>query len=263
LNFLQPLEKLGIFALDKLAFAGRMGIFFALSLKSLILPPYKFWPVINQINFIGSKSVFVIMFTGAFTGMVLALQGYYALRQYGSEGAIGSAVGLSLIRELGPVLTALMVTGRAGSAICAEIGIMRNSEQIDALECMAIDPFKYLIVPKFIGAIICLPLLTSLFDVIGVYGGYIIAVKLLGVNEGAYFLGMSKSVIWDDITMGIIKSFCFAVIIIWVCAGRGYFLHFEKEGFGAEGVSRVTTKAVVMSSVLILVWDYLITSILI
>ena len=205
--------------------------------------------------------MFVIIFTGAFTGMVLGLQGYYSLSQFGSEAALGSAVGLSLIRELGPVLTALMVTGRAGSAICAEIGIMRNSEQIDALECMAIDPFRYLMVPKFLAGIICLPLLTSIFDVVGILGGFVVGVNLLGVNEGSYFHGMYKSVVWKDIYMGLVKSLCFGILIIWICASKGFFLHLEKSGgFGAEGVSRATTSAVVLSSVSILVWDYLITS---
>lgn len=256
-------EALGDYALYHLNQLGRMGLFLVRCMACMVIPPYKIRPIVEQIHFIGAKSVFVIMFTGAFTGMVLGLQGYYSLRQFGSESALGSAVGLSLIRELGPVLTALMVTGRAGSAICAEIGIMRNSEQIDALECMAIDPHKYLMVPKFAAALICLPLLTSIFDAVGIYGGYLIGVKLLGVNEGAYFLGMYNSVIWDDVYMGYVKAFTFAVLIVWICASKGFFLHLERSGgFGAEGVSRATTNAVVLSSVAILVSDYLITSIL-
>ncbi len=257
------LESIGDNTLYHLNQLGRMGLFLVRCLVSMVMPPYKIRPVVDQIHFIGAKSVFVIMFTGAFTGMVLGLQGYYSLRQFGSESALGSAVGLSLIRELGPVLTALMVTGRAGSAICAEIGIMRNSEQIDALECMAIDPHKYLMVPKFAAALICLPLLTCIFDAIGIYGGYLIGVKLLGVNEGAYFVGMYKSVIWDDVYMGLVKALTFAVLIVWICASKGFFLHLERSGgFGAEGVSRATTSAVVLSSVAVLVSDYLITSIL-
>ncbi len=257
------LEVLGDTALYHLNQLGRMGQFLARCLFSMVVPPYKIRPVVDQIHFIGAMSIFVIAFTGAFTGMVLGLQGYYSLSQFGSEGALGSAVGLSLIRELGPVLTALMVTGRAGSAICAEIGIMRNSEQIDALECMAIDPHKYLMVPKFAAALLCLPLLTCIFDVIGIFGGYIIGVKLLGVNEGAYFVGMYKSVVWEDIYMGLVKSVTFAVLIVWICASKGYFLHLERKGgFGAEGVSKATTNAVVLSSVAVLVFDYLITAIL-
>ncbi len=256
-------ERLGENALYHINYAGRLGIFLFLCLTNILAPPYKIRPVIQQIHFIGAKSLFVIVFTGAFTGMVLGLQGYYSLRQFGSESALGSAVALSLIRELGPVLTALMVTGRAGSAICAEIGIMRNSEQIDALECMAIDPYRFLMAPKFLAAFFALPLLTSFFDVVGIFGGFLIGVKLLGVNEGAYFSGMYKSVVWDDIYMGIVKSLCFAVLIVWICAGKGFYLHLERSGgFGAEGVSRATTNAVVLSSVAILVWDYLITAIL-
>lgn len=242
---------------------GRMGTFLFASVFNIFKPPYKLEPVVKQVHFIGARSVFVILFTGAFTGMVLGLQGDYTLRQFGSEGMLGSAVALSLIRELGPVLTALMVIGRAGSAICAEIGIMRNSEQIDALECMAIDPYKYLMAPKFVAAIVSLPLLTFMFDVAGIVGGYLVGVGLLGVNEGAYFQGMYTSVVWKDLQMGIVKPLVFGLLIIWIAAAKGYFLHLERSGgFGAEGVSRTTTSAVVLSSVTILVWDYLISAVM-
>ena len=213
--------------------------------------------ILKQLKFIGAKSLFVIFLTAAFTGMVLGLQGYYTLTKFGSEGMLGTAVALSLIRELGPVLTALMVTGRAGSAITAEIGIMRITEQIDALEVMALDPFKYLVSPKLLAAVVALPLLCSIFDVVGIYGGYLVGVKLLGVNPGAYFHEMEKSVEWKDVYSGIIKSLSFGVIIAWVSCYKGYYT-----GHGAEGVSRSTTSAVVMSSVLILVWDYFLTSVL-
>jgi phospholipid/cholesterol/gamma-HCH transport system permease protein len=256
-------EKIGDDFLYYLEQAGRMGVFLFYCLLSAIKPPYKITPVVRQIHFIGARSIFVILFTGAFTGMVLALQGYYTLRKFGSEGFLGSAVALSLIRELGPVLAALMVIGRAGSAICAEIGIMRNSEQIDALECMAIDPHKYLMVPKFIAGIISLPLLTFIFDVVGIFGGYLVGVGLFGVNEGAFFHGMYASVEWQDIHMGVVKSLVFGLLIIWIATSKGFFLHYERSGgFGAEGVSRTTTNAVVLSSVTILVWDYLLTAIL-
>ncbi|NDY42966.1 ABC transporter permease [Dissulfurirhabdus thermomarina] len=256
-------EWIGDNALYYLNQYGRMGIFLGQCCVQALLPPYKFRPILRQIHFIGAKSVFVILFTGAFTGMVLGLQGYYTLRQYGSEGALGSAVALSLIRELGPVLTALMVTGRAGSAMCAEIGIMRNSEQIDALECMAIDPHKYLMVPKFVAALVCLPLLTSIFDVVGIAGGRFVGVNLLGVSAGAYYQGMVHSVVWKDVSMGLVKSLCFGLLVVWISTSKGYFLHHERSGgFGAEGVSRVTTNAVVASSVAVLVMDYLITAIL-
>ncbi len=259
----KALEKVGDDTLYFLEQAGRMGLFLVSCLISLLIPPYKPQAIVKQIHFIGTRSLFVILFTGAFTGMVLGLQGYYTLRKFGSEGLLGSAVALSLIRELGPVLTALMVIGRAGSAICAEIGIMRNSEQIDALECMAIDPYKYLMAPKFFAAIFSLPLLTFVFDVIGIFGGFLVGVSLLGVNEGTYFQGMYASVDWQDIEMGLVKSLVFGLLIIWISAAKGYYLQFERNGgFGAEGVSRTTTSAVVLASVTVLVWDYLISAIL-
>jgi phospholipid/cholesterol/gamma-HCH transport system permease protein len=218
---------------------------------------------IGRIYLIGSRSVIVILVTGLFTGMVLGLQGYHNLKQFGSEELLGSAVALSLIQELGPVLTALMVIGRAGSAICAEIGIMRNSEQIDALECMAIDPYKYLIAPKFIAAMISLPVLTFIFNIVGILGGYLAGVVLLGVAEGAYFHGMYDSVVWADIRLCLIKSIIFGLLIVWIATFKGYFLHLNRSGvFGAEGVSRITTDAVVLASVSILVWDYLIGSLI-
>jgi phospholipid/cholesterol/gamma-HCH transport system permease protein len=166
-------------------------------------------------------------------------------------------VALSLIKELGPVLTALMVTGRAGSAITAEIGIMRISEQIDALELMGLNPFRYLVVPKLVAGIIALPLLTAIFNVVGILGGYLTGGKLLGVGEGIYFGEMANYVDTQDILGGIYKCLTFGVLITWVCCYKGYY-----SGFGAEGVSKATTQGVVISSVLILIWDYFMTSIL-
>jgi phospholipid/cholesterol/gamma-HCH transport system permease protein len=264
MNLFSFIEKIGELAMYYLNQAGRMGIFlFNVMISIVRLPYYKISHITKQIYVNGTLSIFVIIFTGAFTGMVLGLQGYNTLRKFGSEGLLGSAVALSLIRELGPVLTALMVTGRAGSAVCAEIGIMRNSEQIDALECMAIDPHKYILAPKFIAFMISMPLLTAVFDIIGIYGGYLIGVKLLGANEGAYFASMYKDVEFKDVYMGFIKSLCFGLLVVWICAGKGYFVHLERKGgFGAEGVSRVTTNAVVLSSVAVLVFDYFITSVL-
>ena len=257
------LERIGTDSLYYLQQAGRMGIFLFACLLNVFRPPYKLFPTVRQIHFIVYRSIFVILFTGTFTGMVLALQGYYTLRKFGSEGLLGSAVALSLLRELGPVIAALMVVGRAGSAICAEIGIMRNSEQVDALECMAIDPYKYLMVPKFVAGIISMPMLTFIFDMAGILGGYLIGVSLLGVPGGSYFQEMYRSVDWADVEMGLVKSLVFGLLIIWISAAKGYFLHLERSGgFGAEGVSRTTTSAVVLSSVAILVWDYLISAIL-
>lgn len=260
---LKLLERLGDSFLYYVNQAGRMGIFLFFSFLNIFKPPYKISPVIKQIYIIGTLSVFVIIFTGAFTGMVLALQGHTTLRKFGADGLLGSAVALSLIRELGPVLAALMVTGRAGSAICAEIGIMRISEQIDALDCMAIDPYKYIMAPKFIAAIIAMPLLTAIFDVVGIFGGYTVGVGLLGANEGAYFSSMYNDVEFNDVYMGLVKSLSFGLLIVWITSAKGYFVHLERGGgFGAEGVSRATTNAVVLSSVSILVVDYFLTSVL-
>ncbi len=256
-------EKLGSNFLYQVNQIGRMGRFLFHSIISILKPPYKIYPIIKQIYIIGSLSVFVIFFTGAFTGMVLGLQGYHTLSKFGAVGLLGSAVALSLIRELGPVLAALMVTGRAGSAICAEIGVMRNSEQIDALECMAIDPYKYIMAPKFVAGIISMPLLTAIFNVVGIAGGYAVGVGLLGANEGTYFSSMYKDVTYDDIYMGFMKSLCFGVLIIGICSAKGYFVHMIRSGgFGAEGVSKATTDAVVLSSVTILVFDYVLTAVL-
>jgi len=258
-----PIERLGATTIYHLQDLGRMAIFFIQSLLGIFKRPFKLMPILREMQLIGAQSLPVIIFTGAFTGMVLALQGYYSLRQFASEGLLGSAVGLSLIRELAPVLTGLMVTGRAGSAMCAEMGIMRISEQIDALECMAIDPFRYLIAPKVLATIISMPILTLIFSVVGILGGYLVGVVTLGGTAGAYFSSMEQSVVNADITMGLIKSLVFALLIVWICTGRGFFVQLIREaGFGAQSVSRVTTQAVVMASIAILVWDYLLTALL-
>ncbi|AJE02576.1 MlaE family ABC transporter permease [Geobacter pickeringii] len=251
------IEKLGAVTLFVVREMGRMLIFILYALYIIVRDPGKPIHIFKQIHFIGAKSLFVIVLTAAFTGMVLGLQGYYTLAKFGSEGLLGSAVALSLIRELGPVLSALMVTGRAGSAITAEIGIKKITEQIDALKTMALEPFKYLVSPKVLGALVALPLLCAIFDVVGIYGGYLVGVKLLGVNEGAYFYEMEKSVVGKDVWSGFVKSVSFGAIISWVCCYKGYYA-----GHGAEGVSRATTEAVVMSSVLVLVWDYFLTSVM-
>jgi phospholipid/cholesterol/gamma-HCH transport system permease protein len=251
------LERLGAWTLARLAEMGRMLNFILYAVYFCFASPGHPRHIMKQLSFIGARSSFVVVLTAAFTGMVLGLQGYYSLSKFGSEGMLGVAVALSLIRELGPVLSALMVTGRAGSAVSAEIGIMRITEQIDALETMALEPLKYLVSPKLIASVLALPLLCAIFDVVGIWGGYLVGVKLLGVNPGAYFGEMENSVEWRDIYSGLIKSLSFGVIIAWICCYKGYYA-----GHGAEGVSRATTTAVVMSSVLILIWDYFITSVL-
>lgn len=254
ITFAETIGKRTLQAIDHM---GKMAIFLTGTIASLPFPPYQVRRIVKQVHFIGVKSLFVIVLTAAFTGMVLALQGYYTLQKFGSEGLLGSAVALSLIRELGPVLSALMVTGRAGSALTAEIGIMRIGEQIDSLESMGIDPVKFIVVPRLLAAILSVPLLTAVFDVVGILGGYLVGVKLLGVNAGVFFGQMEASVEWNDVANGLIKSLVFGVIIAWVCTFKGYFT-----GRGAEGVSQSTTSAVVLSSVLVLVSDYILTSVL-
>jgi len=252
-----PLEAVGRAALAQVQGMGRMAIFLGSACFWAVLPPLKLRHVIRQIHFIGVKSVSVILLTALFTGMVLGLQGYYTLRKFGSEALLGPAVALSLIREMGPVTAALMVTARAGSAIAAEIGIMRISEQIDALKAMAVNPMKYLVVPRVIAGLIAVPLLTAIFDVVGIYGGYLVGVKLLGLSSGTYFSEMRNAVEMSDITGGFLKSLTFGIIVTWVCTYKGYYT-----GHGAEGVVKSTTEAVVLSSVLVLVWDYFMTSLL-
>ncbi|MEO5357959.1 MAG: MlaE family lipid ABC transporter permease subunit [Nitrospirae bacterium YQR-1] len=239
---------------------GSSGVFLFNSLYYALTPPYKWKLIIRQIWFIGYMSLGVILMTGAFTGMVLALQLFYTLRKFGAESLLGPGIALSLVRELGPVFTALMVTGRGGSALTAEIGIMRISEQIDSLYIMALNPYKYIITPNFIAALICFPMLTAIFDVVGIYGGYLVGVKLLGVSSGIYFGEMEGFVERKDLYIGLYKSLSFALIVSWVCCYKGFFLGKGASGFGARAVSKATTDAVVMSSVVVLIWDYVLGS---
>jgi phospholipid/cholesterol/gamma-HCH transport system permease protein len=255
--FLASVQSLGRISLAGAQSLGRFGLFLGQAVVWTFIPPFKGYQLLQRIHFIGFRSLSVIILTGAFTGMVLGLQVFITLSRFGSEAFLGPAVALSLIRELGPVLSALMVTGRAGSALTAEIGIMRISEQIDALTVMAVNPFRYLIVPAIVAGLITFPLMAALFDVVGIFGGYLVGVKLLGLSPGTYFGEMQTFVDLSDIMTGFWKSLSFGVIVTWVCAYKGYY-----SGHGAEGVSRATTQAVVLSSVLILVWDYFMGSVL-
>ena len=256
------LTGLGRMAIAPVQEMGRVGIFFFRGVTHLFSFPLQADKIIDQVYFIGMKSVFVICLTGAFTGMVLGLQGYYTLVKFGSEGLLGAAVALTLIREMGPVLTAIMVVARAGSAMAAEIGIMRISEQIDALETMDINPVRFLFSPRLGAALISFPFLTAIFDVVGIFGGYLTGSLLLGINSGLYFSRVESSVLMEDINGGFIKAFCFATIVVTICCFQGYTTHTRKEGFGAKGVSLSTTSAVVTSCVMILVADYMLTSFL-
>jgi len=258
---MDSIRRVGAVGLTVVGRTGLMGIFLAQAIFFCFVPPLKLNRLIKQIHFIGFQSMLVILLTGSFTGMVLSLQGYYTLSSFGYEAFLGPMVALSLIKEMGPVITGLMVTGRAGSAVTAEIGIMRISDQVDALTLMGLNPFRYLVVPNLLAALVSLPLLTAIFDVVGIFGGYMVGVKLLGMGAGTYFGEMTSYVDMTDITEGLYKSLSFGVIIAWISCYKGYYTGIHT-GFGAEGVSRATTQAVVFASVLILIWDYFMTSIL-
>lgn len=251
------LELIGKVVLDVTEGWGRSWIFLWRTIKGIFTLPVRLQLLLKQIVHIGVNSCMVIALIGLFTGAVLAVQGEYTLSKFGATAFTGSAVALSLIRELGPVLTALMVIGRAGSAITAEIGIMRITEQIDALRSMAVDPMKYLMTPRFLAGLIAMPLLASIFNVIGILGGYIVGVGLLGLSSGTFMSQMISAVGLVDVYSGLIKSLVFGFIFGWVSCYKGYTC-----GFGAVGVNKATTQSVVTASVAVLISDYFLTSIL-
>ena len=257
----QPFAAIGRVAINGIDNLGAAGIFLILALLK-IGRPKQLSKIVQQIYYIGARSMMIIMLVGLFTGMVLGLQTYYALNKVGAQGALGTLVSLTLVRELGPVLAAIMIAARAGSAISAEIGIQRISEQIDALYTMRIDPIGYLISPRIAAAVISFPLLTALFDLVGIIGGYISGVLLLGANAGTYYYRVQTSLYMEDIYGGFIKAVVFAVIISTVCCYQGYFAHMRTDSHGAKAVGLATTSAVVISCVLILVSDYVVTSLL-
>jgi phospholipid/cholesterol/gamma-HCH transport system permease protein len=236
---------------------GALWIMFMNTVFWAVRRPFRFANIFKQMEFIGVRSAWVVVATGLTTGMVLALQSYHAFRMFSSESLVGATVALSMTRELGPVLTALMVTGRAGSAIAAELGTMRVTEQIDALTVMALNPVKYLVVPRVVAALLMLPILTVICDFIGILGAYFVGVKLLGINEGNFIARIVKYLDLDDIYNGLAKAACFGVILAVVSCYKGFYA----KG-GAEGVGRATTEAVVVSSITILVADYVLTSLM-
>jgi len=257
-----PVTRMGEKTLSFFQTLGRSGVFFAESLIRIFTYPFPIVKIIDQIFFIGVKSIFVICLTALFSGMVLGLQGYYTLVKFGSEGLLGTAVALTLVRELGPVLTAIMIIARAGSAMTAEIGIMRISEQIDALETMNINPIKFLVSPRIGAALICFPILTAIFDIVGITGGFITGSGLLGINPYIYYFRAVESVVMADVTGGFIKAVTFAAIVNTVCCYSGFFTHLRTDNFGSKGVSLSTTSAVVNSCILVLIADYILTSFL-
>ena len=254
---LSLIAHIGRSTLEQLSGIGKMFLFLLSTFAWAFRPPLRFRLVVHHIRTIGVDSLSVVLLSGVFTGMVLGLQGYYSLRKFNAESFLGSAVALGLLRELGPVLSAFMVTGRTGSAMAAEIGSMKVTEQIDALYSMAINPIQYLVTPRVVAGLICMPLLTAIFNVVGIYGAYLVGVGLLGVSSGSYFGGMESSVVFDDVWSGFLKSLSFGLIVTWVCCYKGF-----NAPQSATGVGQATTESVVLCFVLILVWDYFMTSIM-
>lgn len=214
--------------------------------------------VTDQIHFIGNYSLVIIAVSGLFVGFVLGLQGYNTLISYGSEQSLGLLVALSLTRELGPVVTALLFAGRAGTSLTAEIGLMKAGEQLSAMEMMAVDPLQRVIAPRFWAGIIAMPILAAVFSALGVLGGYFVGVPLIGVDEGAFWSQMQAGVdVWDDIANGVIKSVVFGIAATFVALYQGY----EAQPT-PEGVARATTRTVVVSSLLVLWLDFVMTALM-
>ena len=250
-------QGLGRWSIDVVREAGLMMLLFLEACLWLVRPPWRLRLFFRQMEFVGVNSVFVVALTSLFTGMVLALQTYHAFRMFSAESLVGATVALSMTRELGPVITALMVTGRAGSSIAAEIGTMRVTEQIDALDVMAVNPVQYLVLPRVVAGMVMLPLLTVLSDFVGVVGGYLVGVRMLGINKGIFMNRIYELVEFSDIYEGLFKASVFGVILTAVGCYKGFYT-----SGGAEGVGRATTEAVVLASVLILMGDYILTALM-
>lgn len=249
------LDQLGRSILAVVEELGKIILLFLSVISWMLRPPLKAKNIFKQMEFVGVKSIFVVLLTGCFTGMVLALQSYHGFKLFSAESMVGTTVALGMTRELGPVLTALMVTARAGSAMAAELGTMRVTEQIDALSAMAANPIKHLIVPRVIAGVIMLPFLTVISDFVGILGGYFVGVVLLHINSGVFVKNIIKHVDTEDIFNGLIKAAVFGLILALIGCYKG----FNTRG-GAEGVGKATTEAVVLSSVSILVSDYFLTA---
>ena len=214
--------------------------------------------VTDQIHFIGNYSLVIIAVSGLFVGFVLGLQGYYTLNKYGSEQALGLLVALSLTRELGPVVTALLFAGRAGTSLTAEIGLMKAGEQLAAMEMMAVNPLQRVLAPRFWAGVVAMPILAAIFSAVGVIGGYIVGVQLIGVDEGAFWSQMQGGVdVWNDIANGVLKSFVFGIAVTFVALFQGY-----EAKPTPEGVARATTRTVVIASLMVLGLDFLLTALM-
>jgi len=256
-GLLNLVRWIGIYTIRFVEEAGKIMILFVQTLGWIFRPPLDMREILRQMEKVGVQSVPVVMITAGFTGMVLALQSFTGFKRFGAETMVGTVVALSMTRELGPVLTGLMVSGRVGSAMAAELGTMRVTEQIDALYTLATNPIQYLIVPRFLAAAIMLPILVIFADVIGILGGYLVSVQILGTNSTLYFRRTWDFLELNDFYSGLIKAIFFGMILATVSCYQG----FSTEG-GAEGVGRATTKAVVLSSLMILISNYFITAVL-
>ena len=213
---------------------------------------------IAQTHFIGNYSLVIIVVSGLFVGFVLGLQGYNTLQRYGAEQALGLLVALSLVRELGPVITALLFAGRAGTSITAEIGLMKAGEQLAAMEMMAVSPIARVLAPRFWAGVISMPLLAAMFSAVGVVGGYVVGVLMIGVDEGAFWSQMQNGVDWiEDVGNGVVKSFVFGIAVTFIAVFEGYDCHPTP-----EGVSRATTRTVVTSSLAVLGLDFVLTALM-
>jgi phospholipid/cholesterol/gamma-HCH transport system permease protein len=239
--------------LAELGFAARLFVkLFALTPSTLV----RFGLVRDQIFFLGNYSLAIIAVSGLFVGFVLGLQGYYTLQRYGSSEALGLLVALSLVRELGPVITALLFAGRAGTALTAEIGLMKAGEQLSAMEMMAVDPIRRILAPRLWGGVIAMPLLAAVFSAVGIAGGWMVGVLMIGIDAGSFWSQMQGGVdVWRDVGNGVIKSMVFGVTVTFVALYQG----FEAQPT-PEGVSRATTRTVVVASLAVLGLDFLLTA---
>jgi len=211
--------------------------------------------IVFQIYNAGARSLIIIMLAGLFVGMVLALQGFTLLQRFGSEEALGSAAAIGLLKELGPVVTALLFAGRAGTALTSEIGLMRATDQLVAMEIMAVDPLRYVAAPRFMGGVVAMPLLAAIFSLVGIYGAQLVGVQIMGVDKGSFWSQMQGALQLRDVTEGIVKSLVFGVICSLIAVNEGY--HAEPT---AAGVGLATTRTVVASSVLTLLIDLILTA---
>lgn len=248
---------IGINTLTKVVAIGRA--FLMLTGALIAFPQWKNVRLtIKQIYVVGVQSLLIIMVSGLFIGMVMALQGYTILVDYGAEGSLGPMVSLSLLRELGPVVTGLLFAGRAGSALTAEIGLMKATEQLSSLEMMAVDPLRRIVAPRMWAGVIAMPMLALIFSAIGILGGHLVGVEWLGVDSGSYWSIMQATVEWDkDVVNGVIKSIVFAIVVTWIAIFKGYDAIPT-----SEGISLATTQTVVLSSLAVLGLDFVLTALM-